>query len=246
MGPGDDQDENARAVGATNRQRDLDDFNNEIAGRETGRQRRFVPLGQGPDGERARRARDDEIDLFRNAAFALGLRLQQFSERVGELDRASLKALRAAEQRLRDSEERLADVRARAVRDDQGRLVYKTADGRQGFYDDGHEMSAEAIGRAHWRDDAPVWEERRKADDARERAAEDVDAIGAYRDRLHTARERLGSQTPISETELSELEADVGAMPDSVARELAPPGPPDESSLLGPRANLPAGKPGPR
>src|SRR5262245_38759917 len=105
---------------------DAADFKNEIAGRETGRMRRFLSHDQTPGSQRVL---DEERQQFvRQMSIALLARLQEFRTRLDELDRASIKALREAERRVDLTEEHLRRIRESATRDEYGRIVFRTKD----------------------------------------------------------------------------------------------------------------------
>jgi hypothetical protein len=198
--------------------RNREDFNNELSGRQTGRMARFLSEDQTPRGKQAR---EEERDRHVWQSLALQAQVQRFSERLDRLDRASIEALSEAERVVQSTEEQLEWVRAHAMRDDQGRLVYRTADGSAAYYDDASAIEGDELQRLVWTAGASTWEERKKVGDDYSRAIQNRSDIGEYRDRLHTIRERLGGDAPLGEDELSVLQANAEDMPDAVAEILS-------------------------
>jgi hypothetical protein len=218
------------------RAQDSEDFNNEIAGREAGRMKRFMPDHLAPS---VRREREDKRDREFWTSIALQDQLRQFTVRLDELERASIEALNEAERRVEDAENHLERVRDNATRDDQGRLVYRTAAGDSGFYDDERRIAQPEFERIEWKDGKTTWEERQQAGKEYRDASTERDAIGEYRDRLHNARERVRSGATLDEDELAALKTVVEEMPDAVSRRLkpAPETEPPRPSVVQPEAD---------
>jgi len=196
---------------------DATDFQNEMADLDVGRIRRFIPLDQ---SQRAQRDRDERRDRDWLLSLLGYERLAAFQHRLAELDRASIRALREAERRAETAEQQLQQIRTVATRDERGRLVYRTANRSSGFTDDGVAVAQDEFDRVIWREDAATWEERQRAGDTWREAIAERDAIGAYRDRLDTIRQRVDSGGPLDESELAELQKGAEDLPESVAREL--------------------------
>jgi hypothetical protein len=212
-------DEPERDRARARRAQELDDFNNETAGRETGRMRRFVSSEESGSNERQRReGRELQTWLLH---LTIDERLTLLRARLAELDQASLIAMQAAERRALDTERQIDRLRDAATRDAHGRQVYRSADGLTAYYEDGRRLTDDEFSLVEWRAGAPTWEERQRAAEARQRAVRDLDDIGAYRDWLDTARRRLESSDPLTGDELSELEAGTVNIPEVIAAETA-------------------------
>src|SRR5262245_18670417 len=84
-------------------ERDKEDFHNELAGREI-KPNRFLPDNQTP---KAKRERERESDRRFWDSINLQARLERFSHRLDELDRASIRALAQAELHVKAAEDRL-------------------------------------------------------------------------------------------------------------------------------------------
>jgi hypothetical protein len=185
------------------------DFNDELAGRDTGRARRFFSRGERQNAAAAR-DHDGWKDFVRQQE------LQLFRDQASLLSAASLEALRVAVRRMEEAQRQLDEIRERAVRDKQGHLVYRTADGQRAFDEDARELTAAEIARIDWRAGAPTWEQHEQAMQASLDAATEVDDIRAYRENVVEAQERLDMGIPISQKELDALDAQLQNMPASV------------------------------
>jgi hypothetical protein len=202
---------------AARRQRDRDDFDNEIAGNETGRMRRFLREDQTPQ---AAQLREQERERRARTALVTQIQLQQFSARLEELDRASLGALRASERQARDAGERLDRLRESANRDEHGQRVYRTEDGRAAYYDDGTQLRRNEMDRVDWKAGTPTWEQRQGVGRALDHANAERDAIKNYRDRIAHAKDRVAAGDDLDEDELKALQAGAEDMPASVRNQL--------------------------
>lgn len=192
------------------RQRDLDDAQNEAAGRDTGRIRRFLTEDRSPQAVAARKSQ-----LLWNDLLMMTIQSERFRERLDELDRASEYALRVAERRAREAQDHLEQLQKRASTDDDGRRVYLTRDGRHAYDETGQRLTPEAQARVQWKRDAPTWEEYREGYRSSEKAVRELEEIKAYRERLQQGREKLNRGE-----DLDGLEKDLEKMPDGVRRQL--------------------------
>lgn len=208
-----DNDQEDAAQRALQKQRELDaiDFNLEITGQEPVRMRRFVPLEETPKARKQREA-EKETRFLLNLASQQAI--EQFQQRLDELDRASKVALSRVEARIAADEEALIDMRGRASRAPDGRLVFRTRDGSAAYYED--ENSVEDLDAINWQSGAPDWENYKELRDRTERSKEERDRIGEYRDRLDTVREKVSSGDALTEDELSELKQLAEEKPESV------------------------------
>lgn len=138
--------------------------------------------------------------------------IQQLGQRLDALDRASLEA-------LREAEERLEGVRRNASRATDGRLVFEDEDGT--FRDEqGNAVDAEQVDDTTRTADASSWREFKDAQ-------REMDEAAAFHQRVEEQRERLGADPDSDERaaiarEIDELEQN---MPASVARAYRPPAP---------------------
>lgn len=121
--------------GIKRERRDFADAQDEAAGRDNGKMRRFRP--DDPDIDPKTGQKKDKDDEFTRAITAAAL---------------------ATAQRLRD-------LRDAANRDAWNRPVFRSVDGIHAFYEDGTELSGDEIAAVQWRPGAPAWEEYRAAYD---------------------------------------------------------------------------------
>ncbi len=193
-----------------NEKQDLDDYNDEIAGRDTGRIKRFLSreardhLEDGKDKKSIEKLSLLDILLMTDPVYA-----QLYSdvmEKIEEIDRAVNKALMLANQRIDDLETNLADIRERAQRLSDGTLIYKSQDGTV-FSDDGILVSQQEIGDVRWKPSDPSWEERREAGEALDLAYRKKEEIEEYRDgTLQHAKDRMNDRdNPPDKEKLEEL-----------------------------------------
>ncbi len=128
------------------------------------RQRELAALDERIDGARradeAANNRDLETLLFVDEMLSHEQRLQRLGKRLTELDRLSREALEEADLRVKRAKERLDDVHARANVTADGRRIYRTADGKRAFYENGVEATADEIAAVTWKKDGPTWEQR--------------------------------------------------------------------------------------
>ncbi len=204
------------------RNQDRDDFNNEVAGRDTGRIKRFLSqeardhLEEGKDEKRQEKLSLLDILLMTDPVYA-----QLYSdvmEKTEQIDRAVNKALMLANQRIDNLETNLADIRGRAQRLSDGTLVYRSQDGAV-FSDDGILVSQREIGAVRWEASDPSWEERREAGEALESAYRKKEEIEEYRDgTLQHAKDRMNDRdNPPDKDELQDLyDSITNEVPDDV------------------------------
>lgn len=188
--------------------RDQIDCNNESAGRDTGRNKRFFTSDY-PDGPEAEKR---EKDRAFNALMRLLLdpEYARLYERAAEsVDRASEAAARAAEKLARQSEiadARLDALRASAAELPDGRKVFKSSDGRL-VAEDGTDVSDQADMVTGLTKDSPRWEEYKRARerlDEIERQRREVEKF--QREIVDPAKDRLSdTENPPGKEELQEI-----------------------------------------
>src|SRR5262245_55622809 len=117
------------------RLQDFNDLQAENAGLNTGKMLRFTSRDQTPQAK-AHRERQGWTDLL-----TMQITSERMRERLAELDRASFRALKAAERRAAETCRDLEDIQGRATIDDQGRRIYLTQDRERAFYENGVQLS---------------------------------------------------------------------------------------------------------
>lgn len=210
-----------------NKKQDLDDLNNEIAGRETGRIKRFLSqeardyIEDGKKGKKQEKLSLLDILLMTDPVYA-----QLYSdvmEKIEEIDKAIKKALTRIEQRIAFLEENLADIRTRAQRLDDGTLIYRSQNGAV-YTDDGVPVSKSELGAVRWKTSDPSWEKRREAGEALDSTYKKKEEIEEYRDgALQHAKDRMNDRdNPPGKDELQKIRDELfNELPDSVEANMA-------------------------
>jgi hypothetical protein len=188
--------------------RDLIDLQNETAGRESGRTKRFLTSDHPDTPEAKEREKERRFT-------ALMLRLLEpdyarlFEETAKTITRADEAAARAAHRIAQASA--LADGRLEALRENaaelpDGRKVFKAANGRI-YAEDGSDVSALKDKIKGLTERSPSWEEFTEARREAEALENDRQEVEAFRqDVIDPAKERLSDQdNPPSEEELKEI-----------------------------------------
>lgn len=217
--------------GKTRARQDFDDLELERAGIFGSRASRFMPENDPyrPGTEPQRRKREDGF-----AALAACVRRQaQLIERMREIEEAVLRAAQEAARREEEQRQALERIRAAATRTDDGRIVYRTADGSQAFDEDGRQLTGEEIARIAWNPSAPTWEQRQEAGRRLEEAMRRRQEIERYANRLRENRDRVTGGDALSAAEIDGIEAEIGAMPEAICRQTRGPGRMSAASAYG-------------
>ena len=195
-------------------EQDRDDLNNEMAGREVGRIKRFLPEGHA--GPAAQKRRDQErehlsalLAMLRSSAAYAAL-YDQTMDALRNAEAATDAALAEARDILANANEALADLMDNANTLPDGTKVFRDQDGNV-YTEDGRLIEGEALESIHWRDNAPSYEDflaRRKAVSD---AQATIDAILRYQtDILGHARDRLTDENdPPTKEELEDIRRDI-------------------------------------
>lgn len=191
------------------RLKDFNDLQDENAGRDTGKIRRFSSEDRSPVAVAARQSKDR---YAWTEFISLQMRLEHIRDRMNELDRASLQAYRLAERKAQEAQDSLDDIQRRATVDEQGRRIYRTEDGQRAFYENGQQLTAAEKDKAKWREGSPSWEQHQDASKRAEEAIRERDAIKEYREMLEKNRDRTD--------DLDGLEKDLENMPQGVRDQL--------------------------
>src|SRR5262245_41845478 len=98
-------------------------------------------------------AAQDDLDAMLTVEEMLSYdeRLQRVSGRMKDLERRSREALKAAEERMKQSQERLENIQDRASMTADGRRIYRSADGKRAFYEDGTEATSAEMASVQWK-----------------------------------------------------------------------------------------------
>lgn len=205
----------------------MDDLQNEIAGRETGRQARFLP--EDPrSAEAKRKAREARAFRSRLAELLADPVYRETYDRVrlslGEAERAADAVLLELEAHLRDAEAHLQDIQDRAARLPDGTRVYRDAEGNV-RREDGSVVDPVLVDTIIWRDGEPSYEEYMAQQDQLDALRAQHGDVAGYRGDLGAMRDRV--EDPDDPPNLDELEgilADIEAgMPKVVKQKTGEP-----------------------
>lgn len=185
---------------------DRDDFHNAIAGRETGRQVRFG--GRTRDAEtserkKSERAFRDALDrLLQDAEYRV--LYEQLGETLSDAERNADQTIADIQIALRQLDDDIADMEARAAKTLDGKLVFRTADGRV-INEDGEELPPEIADGIQWPPNAPTAEEYFGAKGRRGELAAGLEEWQGYRnDTLGDIRNRYDDrENPMDKNDLS-------------------------------------------
>ncbi|MDJ0683492.1 MAG: hypothetical protein QNJ84_02210 [Alphaproteobacteria bacterium] len=208
---------------------DRDDYNNEMAGRETGRIHRFFQKERpGSPHDRDRKARREHAALTALMALladpAYAALYQDTVDMVNDHAAKAEAALEDAEQALATAEARLDELLQNAARLPDGRRVFRDADGTLHAEDGAPIDPVDAEG-ILWPDDAPSYEDylahRRAVADARQKVEDWRDYLVSV---IGVARDRLSDEdNPLTADELRELQDRIrDQAPEAVAEPDAP------------------------
>ena len=206
---------------AARQRRDFDDFQSEIAGRETGRRARFLPnAAHSEDAKRKER----EARAFRSHLAALltdpiyRAKHDAAMSALTKAETATDTALQHIEDALAEAQTRLETIQDKAARLPDGSRVYKDANNNV-RRDDGSIVDPVLVDTIIWSGNEPSFENYRAAQDsivALEQSKRDI--LGYQNDVLGPARDRVTDEdNPPSLEELDGIIQDIKtAMPEIV------------------------------
>lgn len=224
----DDKDFETIAQGMADKQRqtDFDDLQNEIAGRETGRIRRFLP-GDHRAEQLARNSRDQaltalQLMLMNDPEYAA--LYHEVDDLLALAETATQRALDQSERDLLQAEDNLSDTLENANKLPDGTAVFKDAKGNV-WTEDGRLLEPGEAESIVWKDGAPTCEDYRKQKQSTEEIREQIEALRRYQiDVIGDARDRMNDQdNPVSKEELKDIQKDIYERADVVVqKELQP------------------------
>ncbi|MFW8594714.1 hypothetical protein [Cribrihabitans neustonicus] len=167
----------------------MDDFNNEMAGRDVGRMGRFLPSGD-RDPKKVAKQREERAAMLTNLQL-----LMQNDPEYAALYRETEEKLRDAQTRLdgalekvhqlkAEADEAMLDIMTRAARLPDGAAVFQDQDGNI-RYEDGTAVDADLAESIVWRGDEPTYDDMRAA-------AERVHGLSELENDIHTGQAEIG------------------------------------------------------
>lgn len=191
------------------RQRDFDDLQHELVGRDVGKISRFLAENDDRSAEARRRKREKEADQRRLADFLLDPVYRATHERLGrDLSAAETDAdqtIQSYEIAIQVAEQRLLDMETGAARGPDGEPVFRYADGRV-VDAEGRTLAPEIAAGINWPPDAPSAEAYFGAKEHLEALSLQLNQWHSYRtDTLGSIRDRYDSEDdPMSLDELED------------------------------------------
>lgn len=175
------------------------------------------------------RKREEKEETEREATTA---QIAVFTHALDSYDTATVQALMINQERLDAVRLRLDHTEATAFHLDDGRAVFRTADGRHVYDKTGAEVPRETVRPEDIPKSKPTWEVWQSDKTAERDLLKQRDEIHAFQHRLDQAREQSG-QKGVSADALAKLDADLKAsMPQAVRDARANPGGmPDGASI---------------
>lgn len=166
------------------KQRDFDDINNELAGRETGRMARFFNKIGGSENETARRRqRADTLDLL--SKLDQWLQDPEYAALYNGVLDLIARAEAVTETAIAMAKTDLAEMEANAGRLLDGTAVFMDQNGDV-FTADGQTVDPDIAAGVQWPDGAPSYEDYlRRRTDLEELLRYQTDTLGGTRDRLN-------------------------------------------------------------
>ena len=204
-----------RAAAESRRVRDLDDQQNEVSGRDVGRQQKFLGKDN-PNGSAAQRRKNQQaasmtalqVMLANDAEYAA--LYNDVSDLLGRAESATELALQEAEQDLSEAQSALGDAMDGANRLPDGTVIFRDANGNVRD-ENGELIEGEELDGVVWKDDAPSYEDYMTRKQAIEDARQQIEALRRYQiDVLGRARDRMNDpDNPISREELDRIQKDI-------------------------------------
>lgn len=221
-----DNKENLHLDGRSRVQHDLDDMQNELAGRETGRGKRFFTADSGGDTRKGKERKEAESAQFMSALRRMmtdpvyAERYRAFDNKLQRAEESTVATLMVLTKRIDMAQDKLDEMREEADTLPDGTRVYRTADGENAYTEDGRLLTGEEMQSIAWSDDAPTWEEYEASREELERLEKAKREVIEYQEKtLDPARKRMSDpDNPPSLDDIDALDKSVeAAKPEAVA-----------------------------
>lgn len=193
----------------TRRQQDRDDLQNEVAGRETGRMKKFLTAdGSDTNAEKKRRkdrAFQDALERLLATDLEYRALYEALGDRLGSAEVEADEAIAALRVEIDNLDTLINDMRDQAARLPDGRPVFRHADGRV-VDENGDAIAPELAEGVIWPTDAPSAEDYFAATDKRAALWDLMGQWEAYRnDTLGGIRDRYDDRNdPMSKDDLKD------------------------------------------
>lgn len=217
--------ETDRDMAETRHGQDFDDLQNEIAGRETGRNSRFLSKGNAEAQETERKKNHDRVQQT-----ALDILLQNnpeyaalYNETMDLIRRAEIQAeqfLRELESGLSSAQDTMKETLDNANKLPDGTAVFKDADGNV-WTADGRKVGPEEAAGIEWKKGGVSYEDYLKQKQAIEDFKRQIDEVHHYQvDVLGRARDRMTDpDNPPSMDDIKGISQDIQHGLDKIAQD---------------------------
>ena len=166
------------------------------------------------------RQEQEEREWLERLTEAPAAQIAAFRETLDEYDTATVRALMVNQKALDEVHDRRDAMEAAANRLPDGRLVFKTEDGKRVFDKDGVQLSHDVVHPDAVPDAAPRWETYKGNRETERALLYDRDKLHAYQHRLDETREAI-DHGHISADALEKMDIDLRkSMPDTVKAQL--------------------------
>lgn len=187
-----------RAADEQRRTQNLDDFNNEMAGRDTGRIKRFGFDQARQDAIQDKKRKQSAFEqLMMNAVYR-----EAWTSALNALNQAEeavYHALIQASDTLHHAQRQYQELLDKAALTADGQRVFKDKHGDV-YTEDGDKLSADEAAQIDWRGNDPSREDQTHRQDALTTAQKEFDRINGHSNRLVEIREEMtaGKSNPLS------------------------------------------------
>lgn len=183
----------------------LDDYHNEMAGRDTGRIKRFGFNQARQDVIQEEKRKQSAFEqMMMNAVYREAW--TNAMDALNQAEEAVYQALIQASDTLHHEQRQYQGLLDRAALTADGQRVFKDKHGDV-YTEDGERLSADEAAQIDWRGDDPSREDQSNRQDALTTAQEEFDRISGHSNRIVEIREELTDQdNPLSIDEIQAME----------------------------------------
>lgn len=165
--------------------------------------------------------REEEGKKFLEEFLATDRQIATFRDELDDYDTAVVHALMDNERALEEARKRREDLESSAYRLPDGRMAFKTEDGKRVFDRDGAELSRDTIDPESIPDSRPRWEALKGIVEEEKKLSRDRQELHEFQKKIDNARDAVG-KPDISAKELEDLGADLKRdMPEAVRLRLS-------------------------
>ena len=204
-----------KAADEQRRAQNFDDFNNEMAGRDTGRIQRFGFDKARQDATEDKKRKQSAFEqMMMDAVYREAW--TSAMDAINQAEEAVYQALIQASDTLHHAQRQYQELLDRAALTADGQRVFKDKHGDV-YTEDGEKLSADEAAQIEWRGDDPSREDQTHRQDALTSAQKEFDRINGHSNRIVEIREELTDQdNPLSIDEIQDRVQEVNDLRQSV------------------------------